>query len=175
MAPGAIIRLSILSVFLLSKVSVNGEYGACPTWFYNTSEGCHCGYDNHGTVLCNKYEETVFIRVDQCMTLNSSSGETVVNKCIYGYSSEIKTKKWYASLPKDPNELDNYTCRPFHREGVLCQNCINGFGPSLSLLKPHCINCAHHSAEYEIALLITLHIFPLTLFCICILPFMLMS
>jgi len=39
----------------------------------------------------------------------------------------------YIALPHKISELNNVFCTPLNRRGLLCRDCIDGFGPSLAL------------------------------------------
>ena len=164
--------LCILSALL---VAVNSE---CPTWCVdsreNVTEGldiqCECGASVDGAINCNKYTKQVEIRIGWCMTdLNSSSDASdqksnvtstlVVGECPYLLVYN-KTNRALSSLPSDPAQLTHTMCDRYHRTGLLCGQCVKGYGPALYSTDLHCSNCSDMSVAAAVILHMLLEILP---------------
>ena len=74
-------------------------------------------------------------------------------------------------IPENISELNNYMCGPLNRKGYLCSDCIDGFGPSMSLIEhpSHCYECRGNYREVVLYLVIAL--LSVTLFYLIILVF----
>ena len=75
----------------------------------------------------------------------------------------------YIKLPDCISELNDYMCGPMNRKGLLCKECIDHFGPSLTSVGYHCSNCT--DAWYGVPLYLFLEFVPITLFYLAILTF----
>ena len=61
-------------------------------------------------------------------------------------------------------------CGPLNRKGLLCRDCVDGFGPAVYATGYTCENCTGHS-HYGIALYLLLELVPITGFYILVLVF----
>ena len=68
----------------------------------------------------------------------------------------------FISLPENISELNDYMCGPMNRKGILCSECIDGYGPSVTSPKFRCSDCSN--AWYGIPLYLLLEIVPVTIF-----------
>ena len=150
---------------------MNSSYD-CPTWhFFNTTlSQCEC-YSSASTdhiVKCTKHG--VFLRFGHCMTHQDGQGY-FVGHCNYfkvnSYNSSRKDK--YISLPGNASELNDYMCRPLNRKGVLCSECVEGFGPSVTSIGFTCSNCT--DAWYGVPFYLFLEFVPITVFYLIVLLF----
>ena len=66
----------------------------------------------------------------------------------------------YIPLPIVITELNCSMCRPTNRKGVVCSECMDGYGPSLTSYGYKCIKCA--DAWYRIPLLLIYELLPIT-------------
>ena len=78
-------------------------------------------------------------------------------------------KDGYITLPNNLSELNDYMCGPLNRKGVICSECINGFGPSVTSVGHACSNCT--DAWYGVPLYLFLEFVPITVFYFIILFF----
>ena len=60
-------------------------------------------------------------------------------------------------------------CGPLNRKGLVCSECANGFGPSVTSFGYKCANCT--DARYGVPLFQLLEFFPITVFYLIILVF----
>ena len=77
----------------------------------------------------------------------------------------------YSEMPSDPNMLHDVMCGPYNRKGLLCGECIDGYGPPVYSFDMKCVNCLKLSPGYAVALYLVLELLPITLFFICLIVF----
>ena len=145
---------------------------------------CECGASVDGAINCDHYTKQVEIRLGWCMTdLNRSSGSrqshdlksnltstVVVGKCSYVpvYNA---TNRAYTSLPSDPAQLTRTMCNHYHRTGLLCGQCVDGYGPAVYSFGLHCSNCSDMSVATAVILHMLLEFLPSGLFFVFIMVF----
>ena len=106
-------------------------------------------------------EGQVYLRVDYTMTLDKDTNQTVVALGVYGYDNYTTIKdRVYTLVPNDSQDLNEKICSPNNRKGFLCEDCIDGFGPTAYF--PQCANCTKLSSVKRLALFLTLKILPIT-------------
>ena len=149
-----------------STESQMDEGDQCPPWyFFNTSSSqCEC-YSSPSTdhiVKCT--EQAVLLKSGYCMTHKDGEG-LFVSLCNYFEITRynLSNEDGYISLPNNISELNDYMCGPLNRKGVLCSECINGFGPSITSIGHTCSNCST-SAWYGVPLYLFLEFVPITVF-----------
>jgi len=146
----------------------------CPTWFVfsNNSVGkgcshCECKKNYGDIVICNEKLQESYLDLGNCMTYNSSSDEQGSNAisfggCPYLYGNIVNiVNRRYIALPHNISDLNNVFCVPLNRDGLLCRDCIDGFGPSVVSIGYACANC---TGNYGWTLYILLEIVPATVF-----------
>ena len=135
----------------------------CSLWFfYNSTTGqCEC-YSDKNNVLLNLYPETVkcikqraFLKYSYYMTYSSKKGIFLSYIFYYDKSGFIEpaSQPGYIELPSNISDLNEYMCGPTNRKGILCSECIDGFGPSATSPKFMCSNCknAFASVKYQLS------------------------
>jgi len=91
-----------------------------------------------------------YLQMDHCMTYNSSySNEQEFNAisfgtCPYVYYSNI-INHVYIALPHNTSDLNDFFCAPLNRHGLLCRDCIDGFGPTIISIGYACANCTQNN------------------------------
>ena len=150
----------VCTVLLLFSGLVCG----CPTWYTNISGHCECGVTIGERIKCHTDEERVDIRAGYCMTFDYKMKSALSGSCPYGYIHSNMTNRVYAALPRDPTQLNETTCGPYYREGLLCAHCIEGFGPAIYISDLACVNCSDISRGSAIILYLVLEFVPITLF-----------
>ena len=156
-----------------NKVQTITNTSSCPLWFVynNNSDGkgcshCECKKNFGDVVICDEKLQKSYLQLDHCMTYNSSyegqeSDAISFGVCPYGYYSDIINHA-YIALPHNTSELNNVFCAPLHRDGLLCRDCIDGFGPSVISLGYACANCT--GSNYGWMLYILSEFVPATVF-----------
>ena len=107
----------------------------CPPWhFYNlTNKQCECYSNAYTDDIVTCIEHDVLLRFGFCMTFEEGDG-FYVGPCYYFDLSKynFSDKMNYIRLPRNVSELNHYMCAPLNRTGILCGQCINGSGPSVT-------------------------------------------
>lgn len=156
-----------------SNTQTNINNDRCPLWFFfnATTNHCECFTDPSVTdiVKCGKQE--AWLRIGYCMTYEEEK-EIFIAPCFYFQgntdSYDITADKNYIRLP-NISQLNDYLCGPMNREGRLCSECIEGFGPSINLLNSACSNCT--GVWYGVPLYLFLELVPITVFYFIVLLF----
>ena len=140
----------------------------CTTWHYRDHNGwCQCYPQNvHNMpkewIRCSN--DTVILVYGNCMTYSKNTRSTYVAECPYFQVNDHKVSHLnpgYIKLPLNISKLNEYMCGPVNRKGLLCSECIDGFGTSFTSIEHSCSNCTN---SYGIPLYILAEIVPLTLF-----------
>ena len=79
------------------------------------------------------------------------------------------TVSGYTLIPISLNDLNESMCAPLNRKGLVCRECIDGFGLSVTSFEYKCINCT--AVWYSIPLFLFLEFFPVTVSYLFILAF----
>ena len=148
---------------LVTALSLSSVVATCPTWFFydNTTRSCHCG----SGLVCTK--DGVEIQDGVCATSAGDGDQYYVGHCPFRHTVN-NTNRMHSMMPSDPGLLDDVMCGPYNRKGLLCGECINGYGPTANLLEWACANCSKLSEFYTIPLYLVIDLLPVTLFFFCI-------
>ena len=149
----------------------------CPTWFVFSNKSASDGGCSHCVcrksvahvdgVICDQMQQQSYLVLGKCMTYNDScSDEQESNAisfggCPYLYYSNIVTHR-YRALPHNTSDLNEFFCAPLNRAGLLCRDCIDGFGPSVVTTGYACANCTENN--YGWILYILSEFVPVTVF-----------
>ena len=113
-------------------------------------------------------DEGVLIEFGYCVTFDGESFQS--NTCHYFQpKGHTITEEGYVVLPDNVSELNDYMCRTMNRQGPLCSECIDGFGPALSSAGFICSNCTN--AWYGVPLYLLVELLPITVLYLVILIF----
>ena len=131
-------------------------------------------------IVCNNWsnindftctDEGVLLKYGRCAT-QGENGDIFVAQCPYfqlkGHTVSV-SKPEHIKLPDNASELNDYMCGPMNREGFLCKDCINGFGPAITSVSYKCSNCT--DAWYGMSMFLIVEFVPVTLFYMIILIF----
>ena len=147
----------------------------CPPWFFYDagSEKCECYMSSDTDNLVRCTDQGALLKYGQCMTYEEGEG-LFIGRCqsfeINGHNVST-TSPGYITLPDNVSELNDYMCRPMNRKGIVCSECAEGFGPSLTFYGFSCANCT--GAWFGIPLFLFLEFVPITVFYLIILIFQL--
>ena len=163
-----LLLVSLPIVFSTSMVSSDEE---CPPWyFYNTTTNhCQCYHGDRleMDILCN--EDSILLEVGNCMTYERNIG-TFFARCYYFQLPNGNiTADGYFQIPNNVSELNDYMCGHMNRKGVVCSECIDGFGPTVTSFGYKCTNCS--KAWSGVALYILVEFVPITIFYVLVLTF----
>ena len=121
----------------------------CPTWFTcNSDDRCECKNSDNDGIMCNNERLFSALLVCYCVTYDEESGSTYAGPCFYHYESfnAINTggdeRAVYDLLPQNPKKLINDSaCTHFHRRGLLCGDCEEGYSPLVLSYNLSCVQC----------------------------------
>ena len=153
----------------------------CPPWTEGSLQedverDCVCGASIEGVIQCDNSTKQIVVLIGWCVTQYStgSGGNTrdkgrqrsnytsfVAGFCPYLPRLNIPNRASFI-LPRDPAELDQTLCSHYHRTGLLCGECISGYGPSVYSFDLHCSNCSEMSTLAAAALYLVLETVPIT-------------
>ena len=150
----------------------------CPTWFVPSNNSpsagggcphCVCRIRKSITdlVMCDQVQQQSYLEFGYCMTYNSNCSDKSdpdaisFSSCPYVYYSNIVDHR-YLALPRNVSDLNDVFCAPLNRDGLLCRDCIDGFGPSVATFGYACAICSEIS--YGWMLYILVEFVPATIF-----------
>ena len=144
---------------------------SCPTFFYysNTSHHCECGVSVG--VQCNQQERKAEIFLNYCVTTAEQEGQYYVGVCPFAHTAMNHTNRILSELPSDPDQLNDVMCGPYNRRGLLCGQCISGYGPGVNQFNLKCANCSNIPTVLAVGLYLLVELVPSTLFFICVIIF----
>ena len=132
--------------------------GSCPPGLFCKEDCCQCGRYPSDIIICNGTSSSLLHYY--CATIDEDSNITLVGRCPYPYTYEDHTL--YHHLSKFSYLLNNQTCHPLNRTGVLCGRCLPDHYPLAYSFNMNCIPCPH--ARWNWFRYIMAAYFPLTLF-----------
>ena len=142
--------------------------------FNSTTKTYNCLHGNNIHLKCS--ENGPLLKLGYCITYSEDTGLVTIAKCPYyfqtkGYNVTMITGDgYYIHLPKTLAELNDSMCRPMNRKGIVCSECIDGFGPSVNSIGYRCANCTD-DPWYKVPLFLVLLFAPITIFYLFILTF----
>lgn len=143
----------------------------CPPWsFYSPdTHQCECYRNALPTedIICT--DTGVTVEVGYCVTYQEKVG-TFFAECIYFQPPHGNfTNNGYFSLPNNVSELNDYMCGRMKRTGLVCSECIDGYGPSITSFGYQCAKCS--DSWSGVLLYSIIEFVPATLFYLVILTF----
>ena len=139
--------------------------------FNSTTKTYNCLYGDNIHIKCS--DSGPLLKLGYCATYSEDTGLVTVAKCPYfqmnGYNLTATGNQYYIQLPKTLTELNDSMCGPMNRKGIVCSECIDGFGPSVTSIGYTCVNCT--DAWYRVPLFLVLLFAPITFFYLFILIF----
>jgi len=148
---------------------------ACPPWFVQRNNSgadghhsCTCINSRDFSVKCDQLAQRSYLLLGYCMTLNGLNGIIQLGRCSY-FNHQKPTDHLYLALPTNISRLNDFMCGPLNRKGVLCRDCLDGFGPAVFTTGYACENCTGHNTG--VALYLLLELVPITAFYFLVLVF----
>ena len=123
---------------------------SCPTWFTCNPQNnnCECGIKSEdGAIVCDNDKLISAVRICYCVTYDVHTNSTFVGPCFYNCkfhskSTERNRNVVYQKLPRKPTMLLNDSaCTYFHRTGLLCGECEEGYSPLVLSYNLSCVEC----------------------------------
>ena len=155
-----------------TQLSLIGDDDQCPLWrvFNPTTQLCECYNSPHTNDIVKCTERGISLRVGYCMTYEELERTIYIAFCPFsGNFSTSVNGRYIKLLVKYPSELNTSMCEPMNRQGRLCSQCMDGFGPSIISLGLVCSPCT--GAWYGVPLYLFLEFVPITVFYVIILVF----
>ena len=124
-----------------------GNDSTCPTWFFcNATEKCQCNYGHRDNILCDNRAHISAVMNCNCVTYNKHTKCTYAGGCFYNCKSAMtRNHMWIMpiqQLPRNPEALiNNSACTYFHRSGLLCGDCEEGYSPLVLSYNLSCVEC----------------------------------
>ena len=174
---------------IISAVILFGQWNTCHCSVYNSEDATkeHALTENdtmktvykllqkaRSDILCKKWDlkikdEDVLLNIGFCMTYEEGEGISLSECPYFLLKGHNMTEPGYIKLPNNISQLNGYMCGPMNRKGLLCKDCIDGFGPSATSFGYECSNCT--DAWYNVPLYLLLELVPVTVFYLIILVF----
>ena len=116
---------------------------ACPTWFIcNSQNSCECENEYSYKVVCDIERGEAAVLDCHCVTYDRQTGSTYLGLCFYNCNKVKKVDHIHNKLPQTPEALLNKSvCASFHRTGLLCGDCEEGYSPFVLSYNLSCIKC----------------------------------
>ena len=108
---------------------------------------------------------------EYCATFNEKIQLLSIFACPYFQWDNYKSFRHHnqIELLQNLSELNNRICGPLNRKGLVCSECTDGFGPSVTSFEYRCANCTDN--WYGVPLFLFLEFVPITVFYIICLAF----
>ena len=124
--------------------------------------------DRDAMIQCT--EEGPLLQFGYCVTYNDDTKLLSITNCPHyqpnGYNLSTSGQ---IVLPRNLSQLNDYMCGPLNRKGLVCSECADGFGPSVTSFGYKCANCT--DAWYGVPLFLVVEFVPITVFYLIILVF----
>ena len=122
----------------------------CPTWFMcKSSKTCQCGNTHNNAVICNQKYLTSAILDCHCVTYDKESSSTNIGSCIFNCGNHREAGKVYQPLPQNTETLIRGSiCTKFHRAGLLCGDCEEGYSPFVHSYNLSCVKCPNGNKNW---------------------------
>ena len=116
----------------------------CPTWFTcSTEKKCQCDHKHKNKIVCDNEAQISGVLNCNCVTYDKETRSTYVGACFYNCQDiNPSTDLSVRELPKNPETLiNNSACTYFHRTGLLCGDCEEGYSPLVLSYNLSCVEC----------------------------------
>ena len=132
---------------LLCVVQYSYSLQQCSPWAQPSNysgKRCVCRKDFLWYFNC----ENQRLHLGKCLTYDNGSGFAVVGHCPYVTQTEgdLDIEHFYAKFPQvttiQLDQINNITCGPLNRQGLLCEDCIPGNGPTVYAFGFTCADCS---------------------------------
>jgi hypothetical protein len=123
----------------------------------SNSASCQCGGTFDGKLECNATGFRTKIERGNWIGVYHHRN---VSKVVAGSTPYIDTaaSDSFIELPRKTKDLNKFLCENIKRNGTLCGNCVDGYGPTI-----HTLECVRCDADYMWALYLLSQFLPLTL------------
>ena len=131
--------------FILTNISLSENNSAHAVDLNNTKvsqlHSCSCSGDYGRTVICDKSYYSARLANGYWMGYIDPKNHTYVSgPCPAGFCfTDQKYSHFF--LPNNSKDLEEKICRSMNRKGMLCGECIDGYGPAVNSRTYECVNC----------------------------------
>ena len=85
--------------------------------------------------------DRTFLSYTFCLTYNEETNTLPASSCTYfELNGHNISEPGFINLPENISELNDYMCGPMNRKGIVCSECIDGYGPSVT--SPNGLRCS---------------------------------
>ena len=133
--------LLVLCGCVSSGVLVRATNVTCHSWshYNNASHKCECGKAIQDKISCS--ERSASIANGFCATKsNHEEGVFYGGYCPFTHR-ENSMNRIFSEMPGDPDKLEDAMCGSYNRRGLLCRECIDGYGPAVYARDMKCTKC----------------------------------
>ena len=130
---------------------------------------CKTKWGKSWDMKVNELDKSVHLSIGTLMTYSEGQGVFLSECPYYQLEGHNVSEPGYIKLPDNISQLNDYMCGPMNRKGFLCEDCIDGYGPSASSIGYKCSKCT--DVWYGVPLYLLLELVPVTLFYFIILIF----
>ena len=152
-------------------LEVNVTIKECPPGFVATGNlnmtTCNCDGDTtvsySGEVLCDQgYDDEYAASLTGSHWMGKFGNMTLVGTCPPQYCLINATQK-YNRLPQSFSELDEHICGGQKRKGILCGQCLDGYGPAINSRSKQfaCVPCKNVNVVLRVTYYVLLEYVPL--------------
>lgn len=124
-----LVGVCLSAIVVAASVAVNESVQDldCPLWTSPAVNGsCRCGDNLRGTVGCDDSRGATTLKKCFCMTTRSGDNFPQVGTCLYWCS--FRYPQVNVIGVNTTAEVTSETCGVFKRTGVMCGECIPGYG-----------------------------------------------
>ena len=134
---------------------------SCPTWFHVSSEDlyCECGSSLSKAIDCDNVTQKVSLAVGYSMTLSNISGKLQQVAGDTNNAHLVESRRGFIFPPKNVSLLNDFMCTTSKRRGLLCGDCISGYGFAPNSYSKECSKC---NTNYAVAVFLILGVLPIT-------------
>ena len=129
-----------------------------------------CSESNYDCFGIDCSESGPIVQYGHCVTFSEDTNLLTMSMCRY-FEPEVYNVTGFEQilLPRNLSQLNDYMCGPLNRKGLVCSECADGFGPSVTSFGYRCVNCT--DAWYGVPLFLFLQFVPISVLYFVILVF----
>ena len=126
-------------------------------------------YNCHWQITCT--DSGPLLPPGYCATYNEKTEFLSLAVCPYTQPNAFNmSPSGQIVLPRNLSQLNDYMCGPMHRKGIVCSECADGFGPSVTTFGyTECTRCTNE--WYRVPLFLIYEFVPITVFYLIVLVF----
>ena len=112
----------------------------CPISFTcNAEKRCQCNTGHTTAIVCDNQAQVSALLNCNCLTYDSESKSTYVGACFY--NCRFSSSPFDVGTENPETLINTSACTSFHRTGLLCGDCIEGYSPLIFSYDLSCVEC----------------------------------